>query len=207
MERITASGEDLSDEPDDWGFDEDGQLEDRRGEAESRPRVVTFRQTEGSGEHRPYGEGRVFQGSSFQGRGDVGGPTSLNASIAVEGLPQDVHLVNMRRMPGRSRDGLFRIEPLLEQRGLPARDAMRASEGRPSRRDAAATDTVFALADDGADVFYQCKYYIGGGETGALEELSVAAGAAVRRPAEGRQLSTPPKLARLRAAARRASKR
>ncbi|MGY3199790.1 hypothetical protein [Streptomyces sp. TE5632] len=206
MERIAASGEDLSDESDDWGFDEDGQLEDRRGEAESRPRVVTFREMEDSGEHRPHGEGRVFQGSSFQGREDVETWTVLDASVAVEGLPQDVHLVNMSHMPGHTRGDLSRMGPLLEQRGRSARDATRASEVRPSRRDAAVTNTFFTSSDDGAGVFYECKY-VGGVETGALKGLSVAAGAAVRRLAEGRQPSTPPKLARLRAAARRANKR
>ncbi|MEU6460254.1 hypothetical protein [Streptomyces sp. NPDC047065] len=34
MERIAASSEDLSAEPDDWGYDEDGHTVDRRGEAE-----------------------------------------------------------------------------------------------------------------------------------------------------------------------------
>lgn len=38
MERIAASGEDLSDEPDDWGFDEHGQPVDLRGaENEAAP--------------------------------------------------------------------------------------------------------------------------------------------------------------------------
>ncbi|MEW1590387.1 hypothetical protein AB0283_33625, partial [Micromonospora vinacea] len=42
MERIAASGEDLSAEPDDWGYDEDGHTVDRRGtEAESQPANVS----------------------------------------------------------------------------------------------------------------------------------------------------------------------
>ncbi|MFD0209166.1 hypothetical protein ACFVH9_08510 [Streptomyces hirsutus] len=203
MERIAASGEDLSGEPDDWGFDEDGQLEDRRGDAGSGPEAGTIRQTGGSVEHGPYGESSLFQGSSFQGRGDVGGPTALNASLVTERLSQSVHLLKMRHMPDRTRDDLFSMGPLLKEMLQPVRDAMRASEVRPSHRDAAAADAVVTLADDG--VVYECKY-VGGG-TGTLEELSAAAGAAVRRPAEGRRPSAPPKLARLRAAARRARNR
>ncbi|MDT0388279.1 RAD23 family protein [Streptomyces dubilierae] len=39
MERIAAAGEDLSDEPDDWGYDEDGRIVDLRGEPDERPSV------------------------------------------------------------------------------------------------------------------------------------------------------------------------
>ncbi|MER5511251.1 hypothetical protein ABT052_38925 [Streptomyces sp. NPDC002766] len=41
MERISAGGEDLSDEPDDWGYDEDGRPVDLRGDRLVGPRVAT----------------------------------------------------------------------------------------------------------------------------------------------------------------------
>ena len=43
MERIAASGEDLSDEPDDWGYDEDGRLEAYQREQQETPKAADAR--------------------------------------------------------------------------------------------------------------------------------------------------------------------
>jgi hypothetical protein len=48
MERIAAVGEDLSDEPDDWGYDENGRVVDLRGEPDERPSMAAAAQAAAS---------------------------------------------------------------------------------------------------------------------------------------------------------------
>jgi antitoxin ParD1/3/4 len=157
MERIVASGEDLSDEPDDWGLDEHGQpidLRDAGNEsvpANDGPAEVTYAWIDESGAHatrRQYDREAAWKNIL----GFKGGVGRVQGSVKWQGLATNLGLT----------DALTHGDELVR---------------------------------------------------GMVVEAKSLVGPSLRTPLHHHQLSVdrspsiPPKLARLRAAARRASKR
>lgn len=183
MERIAASGEDLSDEPDDWGYDEDGKTVDLRDSAVADPLAPA---NDGTGE---------VSLLWIEPKADPGSSLSTHSSFFTPQIKAIQGASNLftTKMPSMSKTEWSKFSRALEQITDPVRGLVitaAALEGcalemKPPKK---GTDPEFEAAIAG---------------------LGLHTDAAAARPAEPKEHTpTPPKLARLRAAAaRRASKR